>query len=106
MEIVRYQTEKGDVPFTEWFDSLRDVRGKTAIIRRIDRAAQGNFGDHKFERAGVWEMRLDVGPGYRLYYFQHGDMLVVLLCGGDKSSQQADLERAVAYRQDFIRRMQ
>lgn len=106
MQLVRYQTEDGEVPFTTWFDGLRDVKAKTAVIRRLDRAVQGNLGDHKFERDGVWEMRLDLGPGYRLYYFQQGDALVVLLCGGDKSSQKNDLDRAVEYRRDYLERMQ
>lgn len=106
LQLVRYRTADGDVPFTQWFDGLRDVKAKTAITRRLDRAARGNLGDHKFERDGVWEMRLDMGPGYRMYYFRQGDTLVILLCGGDKSSQKTDLDRAVEYRKDYLERMQ
>ena len=105
MEIVHYITEDGSDPYQKWVDALRDNRGKIAILRRIDRAALGNFGDHKPCRGGVSEMRVDVGPGYRVYYFQHGQTLVVLLCGGDKRTQDADISKAVDYRADFLRRI-
>jgi putative addiction module killer protein len=94
MEIVHYRTEAGADIFQEWVDSLRDQRARIAILRRIDRAAHGNFGDHRSCRDGVFEMRVDVGPGYRVYYFQHGRMLVVLLSGGDKRTQDADIDNA------------
>ena len=105
MEIVHHTTEDGTDPYQKWVDSLRDNRAKIAVLRRIDRAALGNFGDHKACRDGVSEMRVDVGPGYRVYYFQHGQTLVVLLCGGDKRTQDADISKAVSYRADFLRRM-
>ena len=105
MEIVHYTTENGSNPYQEWVDGLRDNRARIAVLRRIDRAAQGNFGDHKACRDGVAEMRVDVGPGYRVYYFQHGQTLVVLLCGGDKRTQDAAISTAVAYKADFLRRM-
>lgn len=91
--------------YQEWVDTLRDNRAKVSVLRRVDRAARGNFGDHKACRDGVSEMRVDVGPGYRVYYFQHGRMLVVLLCGGDKRTQNADINKAAAYRADFLRRI-
>lgn len=91
--------------YQEWVDTLRDNRAKVSVLRRVDRAAMGNFGDHKACRDGVSEMRVDVGPGYRVYYFQHGRMLVVLLCGGDKRTQNADINKAAAYRADFLRRI-
>ena len=105
MNIIHYITQNGMDVYQEWVDSLRDSRAKIAILRRIDRAVLGNFGDHKSCREGVSEMRVDVGPGYRVYYFQHGQTLIVLLCGGDKRSQDADISKAVAYRADFMRRM-
>ena len=105
MEIVHYTTENGTDFYQKWVDSLRDSRARIAVLRRIDRAAKGNFGDHKPCRDGVSEMRVDVGPGYRVYYFQHGQTLVVLLCGGDKRAQDADISKAVACRADFLRRM-
>jgi len=104
METVHYTAESGSDPYQEWMDALRDARARIAVLRRIDRAAQGNFGDHKHCRDGVWEMRVDVGPGYRVYYFQHGQTLIVLLCAGDKRTQDADINNAVAYKADFLRR--
>ncbi|MHA3904663.1 type II toxin-antitoxin system RelE/ParE family toxin [Castellaniella sp. WN] len=83
---------------------LRDGKAKVAIIRRVARIEQGNFGDHKFCRNGVWELRIDVGPGYRVYYALSGQRLVLLLCGGDKRTQDTDIERAVDYWQDWQRR--
>jgi putative addiction module killer protein/probable addiction module antidote protein len=73
---------------------LRDVRGKARIIRRLDRLAQGNPGDVRPIGKGLSELRLDVGPGYRVYYLQDGDTLILLLCGGDKSTQQKDIDKA------------
>ena len=105
MEITHYLTEDGTDLYQEWVDALRDSRARIAVLRRVDRAALGNFGDHKPCRDGVSEMRIDVGPGYRVYYFQHGQTLVVLLCGGDKRTQDADISRAVVYKTDFLRRM-
>jgi putative addiction module killer protein len=57
----------------------------------------GNFGDHKYCRDGVWELRIDLGPGYRIYYALNGTRIIILLCGGDKGSQSADIQHAVAY---------
>lgn len=90
--------------FGDWLRSLRDLQAKIAIIRRIARLEQGNLGDHRFCRSGVWELRFDTGPGYRVYYGLAGQRLVVLLCGGDKRSQQSDIDRAVDYWQDWQRR--
>ncbi|MCL1939454.1 MAG: type II toxin-antitoxin system RelE/ParE family toxin [Desulfovibrionaceae bacterium] len=105
MNIVHYMTEDGTDLYQGWVDALRDARARIAVLRRVDRAALGNFGDHKACRDGVSEMRIDCGPGYRVYYFQHGQTLVVLLCGGDKRTQDADISKAVAYRADFLHRM-
>lgn len=104
MEIRHYLTEDGTDIYAAWFDSLRDIRGKVSITRRIDRMAQGNFGDHKHCRDGVWELRVDVGPGYRVYYGLDGDILVLLLCGGDKSTQTRDIARAARYWNDYLAR--
>jgi len=105
MEVIHYQAKDGTDIFQEWLDGLRDIRAKVAILRRVDRTTQGNFGDHKACRDGVSEMRLDYGPGYRVYYFQYGTMIVVLLCGGDKGSQDADIRQAVAFKADFLCRI-
>ena len=84
-------------PFREWHRKLRDTKAKFAIDRRIFRIESGNFGDHKFCRDGVWELRIDIGPGYRLYYAIAGSAVVLLLCGGDKVTQAADINRACEY---------
>lgn len=104
MEIAHYLTADGHDPVQEWMDDLRDMRSRVAILRRIERVKLGNFGDHKFCQNGVWELRIDVGPGYRVYYAQAGQTLVLLLCGGDKRTQSADISRAADYWQDWERR--
>ncbi len=103
-EIVRYQREDGAEPYTDWFRRLRDVVAKTAISKRLRRAETGNFGDCKPVGEGVSELRIDVGPGYRIYFGLRGTALVVLLCGGDKSSQGRDIVTAKAYWTDWKRR--
>ena len=79
------------------FDSgLRDIRAVARIQARIDRMSLGNSGDAKPVGAGISEMRIDYGPGYRVYYMRRGPIVIILLCGGDKSSQQQDIETAKA----------
>ena len=82
--------------FKAWFARLRDIRAQAQIVRRIERAQAGNLGDVKAIGDGVSEMRIHHGPGYRLYLARRGARLVVLLCGGDKGSQAADIRRAKA----------
>ena len=82
--------------FDGWLKSLRDPRAKVRIIARVDRLAVGNPGDVKPVGDGISEMRVDVGPGYRVYYMTRGKLLIVLLCGGDKSTQAADIKKAKA----------
>ena len=74
------------------------------IQRRIDRIVNENFGDHKFCQQGVWELRIDFGPGYRVYYAQEGDCLVILLGGGSKGRQSSDIKKAVNIWLDYQRR--
>ena len=85
-------------------DGVRDTRARVAVLRRIERMKNGNFGDHKFCRDGVWEMRVDVGIGYRVYYAMAERDVVLLLIGGNKRSQQQDIQRAVAYWRDWQQR--
>lgn len=85
-------------------DRLKDIRARARIAARIGRLALGNFGDCKPIRDGVSELRVDYGPGYRVYFGKVGKTIVLLLCGGDKRTQEADIERAVMYLQDFKRR--
>ena len=94
-ELRHFETTDGRDPLQEWLDGLRDGRAFAAVLRRIDRMASGNFGDHAFCRDGVWELRIDFGPGYRVYYALRGRTVVILLCGGDKRRQRRDIEQAV-----------
>lgn len=80
--------------FATWLGSLRDRRAKAKIVVRLERLADGNFGAHKSVKDGVFELRVDYGPGYRVYFFQRGKELVILLCGGDKRTQDADIAQA------------
>ena len=95
----RYQDADGKVPYTKWIIKLRkkDPRAAAKIDTRVDRAESGNFGDYRFEREGVWELKIDYGPGYRVYYALDGDRIILLLIGGDKSSQKQDLAKAVKF---------
>lgn len=86
--------------FQAWISRLRDRKGRQIIIDRIKRMAAGNFGDSKPVGSGVLELRFKFGPGYRVYYIRDGDTVVILLCGGDKSSQDRDIERAKLLAQD------
>jgi putative addiction module killer protein len=81
--------------FQKWFRRLRDIRARAKIEARIRRMSLGNPGDVKSVGGGISEMRIDYGPGYRVYYMEIGQTIVILLCGGDKSSQPADIELAV-----------
>lgn len=82
--------------FAAWFDSRRDRQARLRVQVRIDRLATGNPGQHRALTGGVLEMKIDHGPGYRVYYVPRGDVLVVLLCGGDKRTQSKDIETALA----------
>jgi putative addiction module killer protein len=80
--------------FRAWLGGLKDIRGKAVIFNRLDRATKGNFGDAKALGGGVSEMRIDSGPGYRIYYTRRGEIVYLLLVGGDKSTQARDIQRA------------
>lgn len=105
IELRRYQLEDASTPVTEWLRGLRDARARAQIEVRLRRLSVGNFGDHKSVGEGVLELRVDVGAGYRVYYGKHGQALVILLCGGDKGSQQSDIMRAKAYWIDWKQRV-
>ena len=106
MNVVRrYRTADGREVVSEWLERLRDVRAKARIAVRITRLAAGNFGDCKPLRDGVSELRVDYGPGYRIYFSMVGTQVVLLLCAGDKRTQEADIDKAVAFLADFKRRM-
>lgn len=82
------------VVFAKWLDRLKDRRGRARILARLDRLTLGNLGDVKPVGSGVSELRVAHGPGYRLYLVQRGTVLIILLCGGDKSTQRRDIARA------------
>ncbi len=96
-EIQHYLSSDGRDLYADWLRKLKDVTAKIAVVRRVARLELGNFGDHKFCRDGVWELRIDIGGGYRVYYAIAGAEIVLLLCGGDKRGQDADIERACSY---------
>ena len=105
-EVIFYQNEDGNSPLLSWLSSLRDGRASVFIDRRIRCLISGNFGDCKSLNHGLYELRIDYGPGYRIYYCREGTRLILLLCGGDKRTQAADIERARDYKKDYERRMQ
>jgi putative addiction module killer protein len=82
--------------FATWLTALRDRQGRAKIMARIDRLEEGNPGKTRSVGAGVVEMKIDFGPGYRVYYVQRGEVVIVLLCGGDKSTQEKYIQRAKA----------
>ena len=104
IELRRYQRADESTPLTEWLRALRDIRARAQIEIRLRRVSAGNFGDCKPVGEGVLELRVDVGAGYRVYFAKHGQTLVILLCGGDKDSQQNDITRAKDYWADWKRR--
>ncbi len=100
-ELKFYRTPNGRQPFTEWFESIRDMKTQTRIRRQLTRLEVGNFGDCQSVGGGVFELRIHFGPGYRIYFGEISNTVLLLLCGGDKSSQPRDIERAKVYWQDY-----
>ncbi len=80
--------------FAEWLTNLRDRQGRAKILSRIDRLEEGNPGVMRSVGSGVFEMKIDFGPGYRVYYIHRGEEVVILLCGGDKDTRERDIQRA------------
>ena len=97
---MKYDVVKGD-RFLRWLTRLRDRRAQAQILVRIDRMEEGNFGDHRSVGAGVSELRVNVGQGYRIYYTVRQQRVVILLWGGDKTSQQRDIRRAQQMARDI-----
>ena len=103
-EIRHFRAVEGTDVFGDWFDALLDRQAQQRIAVRIDRLALGMFGDAKAMREGVGELRVHYGPGYRIYYALAGRTVVLLLSGGDKRTQRADVARAVGYWLEFQRK--
>ena len=104
MDIRLYRDSQGRVPFTQWLEAMRDRQARAAIKARLLRLESGNFGDCKPLRDGVQELRINHGPGYRVYLSKQGPVLVLLLCGSDKGSQDAEIRRAIGYLNDWKER--
>lgn len=101
-QVLVYATPDGKEPFTNWLNNLRDVVGRKRILARVSRLQQGNYGDCKSIGEGVSELRMFFGSGYRVYFGERNNEIVVLLCGGDKSSQDKDIEQAKIYWQEYL----
>ena len=99
-----YRTETGQKPFKDWLDSLKDITARAKIRVRLDRVRLGLLGNNRFVGEGVNELKVDYGPGYRLYYGREGGNIILLLLGGDKSQQDKDIAEAIEYWQDHQRR--
>ena len=100
-QVVVFADRTGKEPFTDWLEGLRDPTARRRLLSRLRRVEQGNYGDCRALRDGIYELRFTFGPGYRVYFGQDGNTIVVLLCGGDKSTQTQDIERAKAYWQEY-----
>jgi putative addiction module killer protein len=96
-----YQTASGAVPFLEWLHALRDGRTRAIILARLARVRLGNMGNTRPVGEGVHELKIDFGPGYRVYFGQDGTEVVILLNGGDKRTQEEDIETAKEYWQTY-----
>ena len=99
--VIFYQDEKGNEPFKLWASNLRDDKGYRAIWRRVRRLERGNYGDCEPVGEGVSELRLFVGPGYRVYFCEPETNLVVILCGGTKATQVSDIKAAKFYQKEY-----
>src|SRR5580692_11511049 len=101
IEIRHYVNRAGKDVFDDWLTELADTRAQAKIASRINRLGAGNFGDCKSLRQGLYELRVDWGPGYRVYYAMLGKECVLLLCAGDKRKQDSDIQRAIEYLKDY-----
>lgn len=99
--ILIYETVDGKRPFSEWLLKLRDRKARAKVRARLDRIQLGNMGDCKSVGDGVAELRIDYGPGYRVYFGERGATVVILLCGGDKSSQQRYIAKAKKFWKEY-----
>lgn len=95
-EIRKLVLANGRVPFDDWYGSLTDKKVRASVAVRLNRVRLGNFGDHSSVGSGVSELRIDLGPGFRVYYAEHSGRVVLLLGGGDKSTQQRDINNAIS----------
>jgi putative addiction module killer protein len=101
IEVEIYETIGGKVPFSDWVMKLKNVQDSAQILLRLDRVKQGNLGDHKFIADGMFELRVDTGAGYRVYFGRVSDSRIVILWAGDKSTQARDIEKALGFWKDY-----
>ena len=101
-QVIIYEDESGVQPFKNWLNDLRDPKTRRRILQRLSRLENGNYGDYKSLKDGVFELRFTFGSGYRVYFGEDGDQIVLLLCGGDKSSQTKDIETAKIYWKEYV----
>lgn len=102
-EIRRYIRPDGRIPFLEWYYGLQDGKAQVKIDARLERVSLGNFGDCKSVGDSIFELRINYGPGYRIYFKQIGATIVLLLCGGNKNTQEQDIVKAKEYANDYER---
>ncbi len=102
-QIQNYQNLAGKEP-TDWLNDLRNVKARAIVRKRLERVRLGNLGSYRFVGKGVWELKIDYASGYRLYFGQVGLEIVLLLCGGDKSTQEEDILTAQTYWRDYEQR--
>lgn len=100
-EIRYFIYSKGKIPFKEWLDSLQDIKGRAVINNRLIRVSLGNLGDCKYLSNEIYELRIHYGPGYRVYFGEIDNTIILLLCGGEKSSQNKDIKKAKGYWLEF-----
>ncbi|MFK5912900.1 MAG: type II toxin-antitoxin system RelE/ParE family toxin [Woeseiaceae bacterium] len=101
MDIRKFELVNGEIPFDSWIEKVRDLRAKARILVRLKRVELGNLGDCRSVGDGVSEMRIREGQGYRIYFAQKGHEVILLLCGGNKSTQQKDIELAKKYWRNY-----
>lgn len=101
IEVEIYETVDGKVPFSDWLMKLKNVQASARILLRLDRVKQGNLGDHKFIADGMFELRVDTGAGYRVYFGKVSDDQIVILWAGDKGTRSRDIEKALAFWVDY-----
>lgn len=103
-EIEFYITKEGKILYEEWFEFLKDVKVQSIILKRLARVRMGNLGEWRSLGEGVGELKIDFGPGYRIYFGQEGQKLIILLCGGDKNTQTKDIKKALEFWKNYQRR--
>jgi putative addiction module killer protein len=104
-DVILYAASDGKIPFQKWLDEIKDQKTKRTILLRIQRIRQGNFGDAKMlaNSDGIRELRIDFGPGFRIYFSRVEEKIILLLIGGDKSTQWKDIEKAKVFLEDYKR---